>query len=54
MKREDVRYDRLSPKQLQESITASDRIGSQERAIYIVNLDPSTTAQIAVDIPLNR
>ena len=54
MKREDVQYDRLSPKQLQESITASDRTGSQERAIYIVNLAPSTTAQIAVDIPLNR
>lgn len=54
MKREDVQYDRLSPKHLQESITASDRTGSQERAIYIVNLAPSTTAQIAVDIPLNR
>lgn len=54
MKREDVQYDRLSPKHLQESITASDRTGSQEHAIYIVNLAPSTTAQIAVDIPLNR
>jgi len=54
MKRESVQYDRLSPKQLQESITASDRSGSQERATYIVNLDPSTTAQVAVHIPLNR
>ena len=54
MKREDAPYDRLSPKQLQESITASDRTGSQERAIYIVNLAPSTTAQVAVDIPLSR
>lgn len=54
MKHEDVQYDRLSPKHLQEPITASDRTGSQERAIYIVNPDPSTTAQIAVDIPLSR
>lgn len=54
MKREGVQDDRLSPKQLQESIIASDRTGSQERAIYIVNPDPSTTAQVAVDIPLNH
>ncbi len=46
--------DRLSPNQLQESITASNRTGSQERATYVVNPDPSTAAQIAVDITLDR
>jgi len=47
-------FDRLSPIQLQESITASNQTGSQERATYVVNQDPSTTAQIAVDITLDR
>jgi len=47
-------FDRLSSNQIQESISASDRTGSQERATYIVNQDPSTTAQIAVEIPLSR
>ncbi|MGH7215829.1 MAG: hypothetical protein ACREIG_01180, partial [Nitrospiraceae bacterium] len=46
--------DRLSPNQLEESITASSRTGSQERATYVVNPDPSTTAQVAVDITLSR
>jgi hypothetical protein len=46
--------DRLSPNQLQESITASNRTGTQERATYVVNPDPSTAAQIAVDITLSR
>ncbi len=46
--------DRLSPNQLQESITASNRTGSQEHATYVVNPDPSTTAQVAVDITLGR
>jgi hypothetical protein len=45
---------RLSPNQLQESITANNRTGSQERATYVANPDPSTTAQIAVDITLSR
>lgn len=45
---------RLSPNQLQESITASNRTGTQERATYVVNPDPSTAAQIAVDITLNQ
>ncbi len=44
--------DRLAPSQLQESITASNRTGSQERATYVVNQDPPTTAQVAVDITL--
>ena len=46
--------DRLSPYQFQESITASNRTGSQERATYVVNPDPSRTAQVAVDIILSR
>jgi hypothetical protein len=46
--------DRLSPNQLQESITASNRTGTQERATYVVNPDPSTTAQVAVDITISR
>ena len=44
----------LSLNQLQESITASNRTGSQERATYVVNPDPSTAAQVAVDITLDR
>jgi hypothetical protein len=46
--------DRLSPNQVQESITANNRTGSQERATYVVNPDPSTAAQVAVDIILSR
>jgi hypothetical protein len=46
--------DRPSPSQLEESITTSNRTGSQERATYVVNPDPSTTAQVAVDIILSR
>ena len=47
-------FDRLSPDQLQESVIVSNRTGSQEQATYVVNQDPSTTAQIAVDIVLDR
>jgi hypothetical protein len=46
--------DKLSPNQVQESITASSRTGSQEYATYVVNPDPSTAAQVTVDITLNR
>lgn len=46
--------DRLSPNQLQESLTASNKTGSQEHATYIVNQDPSPTVQIAVDITLGQ
>jgi hypothetical protein len=53
-KQEAAMFDRLSPNQLQESITASNQPGSQERATYVVNQDPSTTAQIAADITLSR
>jgi hypothetical protein len=47
-------FDRLSPNQLQESITPSGAARSQERATYVVNQDTSTTAQLAVDITLGR
>ena len=53
-RQEAAMFDRLSPNQLRESITANNQTGSQERATYIVNQDPSTTAQIAVDITLDR
>jgi hypothetical protein len=51
---ESTMFDRLSPNQLQESITASNQTGSQERATYVVNQDPSSPAQVAVDITLGR
>ena len=54
MSQEAAMFDRLSPNQLQESITPSNHTGSQEHATYVVNQDPSTTAQIAVDITLGR
>ena len=47
-------FDRLSPNQLQESFTPSGAAGSHERATYVVNQDPSTTAQIAVAMTLGR
>lgn len=53
-RQEAAMFDRLSPNQLQESINESNQTGSQERATYIVNQDLSTTAQIAVDITLDR
>ena len=53
-RQEAAMFDRLSPNQLQESTTTSNQIGSQEQATYVVNHDPSTTAQIAVDIALGR
>jgi hypothetical protein len=53
-RQEAAMFDRLSPNQLQESINESNQTGSQERATYVVNQDPSTTAQIAVDITLDR
>ncbi len=53
-RQEAAMFDRLSPNQLRESITANNQTGSQERATYIVNQDPSTTAQIAVNMTLDR
>jgi hypothetical protein len=53
-KHEPAMYDRLSPNQLQESITESNRTGAQERATYVINQDPNTTAQITVEMILGR
>ena len=53
-RQETAMFDRLSSNQLQESITPSGAAGSQERATYVVNQDPSRTAQLAVDITLGR
>ncbi|MCX5727358.1 MAG: hypothetical protein NTZ28_00675, partial [Nitrospirae bacterium] len=50
-KQEAAMSDRFSPNQIQESITAISPTGSQEQATYVVNQDPSTTTQLAVDIP---
>lgn len=49
-----ARFDRPSPHQLQESITERNQTGSQERATYVVSQDPSTSAQIIVDIIIGR
>jgi len=49
---EGAMFKRLSLNQFQESITTSNQTGSKERATYVVKQDPSTTAQIAVDITL--
>ena len=53
-RQEATMFDRLSPNQLQESTTTSNQTGSQEQATYVVNHDPSSTAQIAVDIAISR
>jgi hypothetical protein len=47
-------FDRLSPNQLLESITEIGQTGSHEQATYVVSQDPSTPAQIVVEIPLVR
>ena len=46
--------DRLTPGQLQEAITAGGLTNSQEQATYVVNQDPTSTAQISIEIPLSR
>jgi len=49
------KVDRLSLlNQIQESISANNLPGSQERATYVVNPEPSTVAQVVVDITLGR
>jgi len=53
-RQETAMFDRRSPNQLQEFIMPIGAAGSQERATYVVNQDPSTTAQIAVDMLLGR
>jgi len=53
-RQEAAMFGRISPYQLQESITAGGAAGSQEQATYTVNQDPSPAAQISVEIPLSR
>jgi len=47
-------FDRPSPTQLQEAITSSNQTGSQERATYVVNQNPSTGAHVTVEITFSR
>jgi hypothetical protein len=53
-RQETTMFERLSPHQLHESITASNQTGSPERATYVVSQDPSTAAQVVVDMTLVR
>ena len=53
-RQEAAMFDRLSPDQLQETISAGRPAGSQEQATYVVNQDPAPSAQISVEIPLGR
>jgi cytoskeletal protein RodZ len=53
-RQEAVMFDRVSPNQLQESITASGQAGDEERATYVINQDSSPIAQVSVEIPLSR
>jgi hypothetical protein len=50
-RQEAAMLDRPSPNQLEESITPSSPAGAQEHASYVVNQDPSPSAQIVVEIP---
>ena len=45
---------RLSANQLTEAITPGSPTGSQEQATYVINQDSTPTAQIAVDVLLDR
>jgi len=47
-------FDRPSPTQLQEAITPNNQTGSQERATYAVNQNPSTGAYVTVEITFSR
>lgn len=46
--------DRLSPNQLQESITEIGQTSSHEQATYVISQDPSIPAQIVVEMTLVR
>jgi hypothetical protein len=52
-KRETAPLNRLSPNQLQESITPSGAEKSPERATYVINQD-SSLAQITIDMTFDR
>lgn len=46
--------DRFSANLLIESISPVDAAGAQEQATYVVSQDPSTSAQLAVEIPISQ
>jgi hypothetical protein len=50
-RQEAAMFDRHSPHQLQESVSASGVTSSQEQATYVVNQDLSPTTQLSVVIP---
>ncbi len=52
-RQEAAMFDRPTPHQLQESVTASGVTGLQERATYVINQDPSPTVQLSVVIPVD-
>jgi hypothetical protein len=47
-------FDQPSPTQLQEAITPSNQTGSQERATYVVNQNPSTGVHVTAEITFSR
>ena len=53
-RQEAAMFNRHSPNQLQESITANEVTGSQEQATYIVNQSSPLATELAVEIPLTR
>jgi len=53
-RQEAAMFERPSPDQLQESIAPGGPSGAQEQATYVVNQDPSPTAQIVATIPFGR
>jgi len=53
-RQEAVMLGRGSPSQIQETVKTGSPSTKDEQATYVVNQDPSPTAQIAVDIPIDR
>jgi hypothetical protein len=53
-RQEAAMFNRHSPNQLQESITANEVTGLEEQATYIVNQVSPLAAELAVEIPLTR
>lgn len=51
-RQEAVLLGRVAPDQLTETVTQSGPSGPQEQATYVVNQDPSPTAQMTAEIPL--
>lgn len=53
-RQEAAMFDRISPSQLEESVTAVGPDNSQEQATYVVSRDPAQTAQLVTAILLRR